>query len=749
MNPLAAVARARRPVVTSCLGGLLAFAVWGLVPVRAQDGPGTEAAVAAGAESETQTVRGVVAFVDPNGAYFQLLVNGSVRGFRVLAPQQPPDFGMEAEVDYQDSTRTNAGWDAAAIRVRGAGTFPVPKKATPDDMMGGRFNTEWVEVEGVVLQAKYAMGVLTVHLAGKGGWGIATVYRWPAAKLGNDWWGAHLRLRGINLGHGQNAFRVHSPDLLTVVKPGLASPFDFPESDPAAVAALPAPSPERVKFPAVVLAYQDGMAFLRSGNTAFQADILYPFDPRQDPSGYFLDTPKIPYLDRGDQVVITGSPLQVRPWLRMNFSQFRIVKRGGTVAPRQLTLEEVASGKAPNDLVTLRGRLVSVHETPTGNRRRETLELSADGRVIDAIHDSVPGGKLRAFAVDDMVEVTGIVEPAPGTPPWIVRLAKPTDAVSHGMAPEAAAERLRQRLKVGFGSGAALLGLGALFFWRHRRHQVKERRVLEENTILEQRVADRTVELEATREELARALEQERELGELKSRFVTMVSHEFRTPLGVIMSAVELLRHYEERLPEGQKKELLDDIHQSTRGMGGLMEQVLVLGRVEAGTVGYRPGPCDLRTLLEKVSDESLSATDRRCPIRCQIDGELPPCEADETIVRHVVANLLSNAVKYSPAGSEVTLSCRRDEQEAVICVEDRGIGIPAEEQPHLFEAFHRCSNVSEIPGTGLGLVIVKRCVDLHGGRLHVDSAVGRGTAFTVRLPVWRQAPSESGAVGA
>ncbi len=243
-----------------------------------------------------------------------------------------------------------------------------------------------------------------------------------------------------------------------------------------------------------------------------------------------------------------------------------------------------------------------------------------------------------------------------------------------------------------------------------------------------------TVELASAKE---RELAAEREVSELKSRFVTTVSHEFRTPLGITMSAVELLRHYGERLPPEEKTQLLEDIHSSTRNMAGLMEQVLVLGRVDAGKLAFKPGPLDLDTLARKLADESLSATSRKCPIEWSAENDLSGAMADEALLRHILTNLLSNGVKYSPAGAPVIFTGKREGRDAVFTVQDRGIGIPEADLPRLFEAFHRGSNVGEIPGTGLGLVIIKRCADLHGGSIAVQSKPGAGTVFTVRVPAW------------
>jgi signal transduction histidine kinase len=232
-------------------------------------------------------------------------------------------------------------------------------------------------------------------------------------------------------------------------------------------------------------------------------------------------------------------------------------------------------------------------------------------------------------------------------------------------------------------------------------------------------------------------LQIEREVGRLKSSFVSMVSHEFRTPLGITMSAVELLRNYRDRLPSGKQDELLGDIHDSTRQMSDLMEQVLLLGRVEAGKLGCKPAPLDLLALAEKLADETVSATRLKCPVHVRAEGELAGAHADESLVRHILGNLVANAVKYSSPGTPVELLVRRAGDAVELRVRDRGIGIPEADLPQLFQAFSRASNVGDIPGSGLGLVIVKRCADLHGGAITVKSHPGEGTEFTVRLPAF------------
>ena len=283
----------------------------------------------------------------------------------------------------------------------------------------------------------------------------------------------------------------------------------------------------------------------------------------------------------------------------------------------------------------------------------------------------------------------------------------------------------------GLGSGLTAALAGA--WWLQRQVRQRTKALAMSNATLREEVSVR----EKAEADLARALAQERDLSELKNRFVSMVSHEFRTPLGITMSAVELLQHYEDRLPPQEKAQLFEDIHSATKNMAELMEEVLLLGRVDAGKLGFKPTPLDLEAFGNKLTDEALSATNRRCSITWMAENDLSGAHADESLLRHIFTNLLGNGVKYSPAGAAVYFRARREGSMAVFSVQDSGIGIPEEDLPLLFEAFHRASNVDTIPGTGLGLVISKRCVELHRGSIQVNSKTGEGTTFTVRIPAW------------
>lgn len=231
------------------------------------------------------------------------------------------------------------------------------------------------------------------------------------------------------------------------------------------------------------------------------------------------------------------------------------------------------------------------------------------------------------------------------------------------------------------------------------------------------------------------ALEQQKELNTLRSRFVAMTSHEFRTPLSTILSSAELLKYYDERLPKAEKLEIIKTIEDGVQRMKRMLDRVLLLGKVEAHMLEFRPQPVNLLQICQDlVEDTRIHHPLARSEITTDFSQTAADGQFDEKLLRHIFGNLLSNALKYSPQGGSVDFRVVSDAAHTVFEVSDHGIGIPPDEIPHLFESFHRASNVGDIPGTGLGLAIVKNAVDLHGGTIRVASAPGRGTTFTIRL---------------
>jgi signal transduction histidine kinase len=260
-----------------------------------------------------------------------------------------------------------------------------------------------------------------------------------------------------------------------------------------------------------------------------------------------------------------------------------------------------------------------------------------------------------------------------------------------------------------------------------------EQQLRQLNKEIEKRVDERTAELQESNDALRESE------GRYRTVFVNVVSHERRTPLGVIMSSADILESYFERLKPEQRAGYLQDIQHSTKQMTGLMEEVLLLGRVESGKMECRPELIDLNSFCQRLVDEQRSATHEKCPILFTPGPFAGEARGDEGVMRHIFSNLLSNAIKYSSAKSPVHFSVKRDAAKAVFEVREHGIGIPAEDQKRLFEAFHRGQNVGEISGTGLGMVIVKRCIDMHQGTIELTSVVGRGTTFIVQLNLFSQ----------
>jgi PAS domain S-box-containing protein len=235
--------------------------------------------------------------------------------------------------------------------------------------------------------------------------------------------------------------------------------------------------------------------------------------------------------------------------------------------------------------------------------------------------------------------------------------------------------------------------------------------------------------------ELRRALEKERELSHFKSRFITTISHEYRTPLTVIQSSAELLERYEHRWSKEKKLIHFQRIIASTRHLTNLVNDVLFIGQAEMKRLEFNPALLNLEQFCLGLVEELRSSIGNQTTLISNVPSNCTDTYLDEKLVRQILTNLLSNAIKYSPNGGTVRfdLECRKGV--ATFRIQDSGIGIPQEDLSQLFESFYRAGNVGTVPGTGLGLAIVKKCVDLHGGQITVESEVGLGTTFTVMLP--------------
>lgn len=235
-------------------------------------------------------------------------------------------------------------------------------------------------------------------------------------------------------------------------------------------------------------------------------------------------------------------------------------------------------------------------------------------------------------------------------------------------------------------------------------------------------------------QDMRAALVRERELSELKSRFVAVASHEFRTPLAAILSSVELLDDYGSRLSDPDRKEIVGQVKSAVARMNKMVEQVLLTSRLESSRFTFEPAPRSVSELLVQVAAEMDQAEQQASRIAVQCNGVEGLRLVDSKLLTHVLVNLLGNALKYSPPDSPVACVVGAEGDGLTLRVSDQGIGIPDADQPRMFDSFYRGANVGQVQGSGIGLYIVKECVELHQGTIVVESALGKGTTFHLRL---------------
>lgn len=232
-------------------------------------------------------------------------------------------------------------------------------------------------------------------------------------------------------------------------------------------------------------------------------------------------------------------------------------------------------------------------------------------------------------------------------------------------------------------------------------------------------------------------LEREKELNQLKSSFISMTSHEFRTPLTTILGSVELLKYYGDQCPKDKLEKYIQRITQSVQHLNELLDDVLLLSRAEAERQSFHPHPLAIEQFCRDFLEEIQVSDGHHHPVDFDIhcDPSLSEYQqVDEKLLRQVLTNLFTNAFKYSPPQSSVYFQAELGLHEGMFRIQDQGIGIPEEDQPHLFESFYRASNVGNVSGTGLGLAIVHQAVTLHGGWVTVASLPDQGTTFTFTI---------------
>jgi PAS domain S-box-containing protein len=245
---------------------------------------------------------------------------------------------------------------------------------------------------------------------------------------------------------------------------------------------------------------------------------------------------------------------------------------------------------------------------------------------------------------------------------------------------------------------------------------------------LEDKIEERTVELRL-------ALQKEKELVELKTRFVSIASHEFRTPLSSIQFAANFLKQYHHRIEEHERHQKLDNIVSQVEHMTSLLDDVLTYGKSEAGKINLITSNIRLADFVTKISEEVGYTTRNTHKTQLEFHHVPSEIETDEKLLRSILSNLLTNAIKFSPGREKVYLTVEGFGRHVQLIIRDEGIGIPEEELENIFEPFLRGKGVASIPGTGLGLSITKKAVELLGGSLKAESQVDVGTTFSVLIP--------------
>jgi signal transduction histidine kinase len=263
----------------------------------------------------------------------------------------------------------------------------------------------------------------------------------------------------------------------------------------------------------------------------------------------------------------------------------------------------------------------------------------------------------------------------------------------------------------------------ALRYAIERKQSLEGLRKVNEN--LENRVQEYTAELVKAEE-----------INKFKAEFVSMLSHDIRNPLNAILLATGLLQNNDNKLTQEKKTSHLQLIRSAIKNMAHLLDEASLIGKADSGKLQCQLDPLNLELLCRQfVKEIQLNINEKNLTFIFNSIGKFDEELWDEGLLRHILGNLLNNAIKYSLPGGKVLFEVIDRDDSVIFLIQDWGIGIPSEDQTHLFEPFHRANNVDKIPGTGLGLAIAKKCAEAHGGKISVNSEVEVGTTFTVILP--------------
>lgn len=675
------------------------------------------------------TLRGVVTGTDVVRFYLQDETGAiGVTRANVLQPISPGDL-----VEVKGTTSglgAGLGVNGAALTKMSAAPLPKPEGIKADRLENGGAACQRVRLSGSVHEVGLSSGSQVLQVQSSGTSFIAS---FPgdhggaqlALSARKDLLDAVVEVEGVAVPLFSNAgsmkgFRLvmASADHIKVVRAGSDDPFSRPLRTLKSLRESREPENERVRVRGTVNYWSDaGWFHFEDETDVARADNAH-FIPQATGWPYRPDRSE-PMLKPGDIIELVGLPVPNRKGMP-SFSrcEWRVVGQGALPSFEPVSATDIAMGQYEGRAVSLTGRVTDTDvSTDYLGYAIHTLWIESAGAQFTAIYQKRHRATMPVKA-GDYVRLSGSITQSPAilgrSTVFRLNLNQLTDI--HPVPPPPAWKSPVVKRWLAAGAAAAALA----FFWI---------------ISLRRQVAAQTAQLRLNARTLQAQLDQEKELSDMKSRFVFTVSHEFRNPLAVIMSCSDVLQRMRDDLAPEHYQRQIEGIRQSVRRMAAMMEEVLLLGRAEAGQLQCAPEETDLLAFCQKVVDQTCSATAGKCPVRFDPGDMLVPAKVDRSLLQHILTNLLSNAVKYSPAGEPVTLSARHEGGECVFRVADLGVGIPPDDLARIFDPFHRGANVGTTPGTGLGLAIVKRCVTAHGGRIECECPAGGGAIFTVSLP--------------
>ncbi|MES2594788.1 MAG: HAMP domain-containing sensor histidine kinase [Verrucomicrobiota bacterium] len=676
-------------------------------------------------------VRGVVTAMDVVRIYLQDETGaiGIIRA-AVFQPVAPGDL-----VEVKGTTTgqgAGLGLNGLSLVKTAIAAQPVAKAFSAEQLDASESQHQRVRVSGTVHEVGVSSGMLvlqvqsgdTSFMAMWQGYLPNSETRVLAPRM--DLMDADVELVGVAVpqfsqaGY-RNGFRLvmasDDPDHLKVLKKGSSDVFSRPLRTLESFQGMKSHENQRYVIKGVVTYWSDAGWFHVQDETSTvrvnNADLM----PQQIGWLYRSDRSE-PVLVPGDNVEVVGMP-EVKPTGSVSFTRCEWRVTSHTAPPPFLPTSAAAILKGGYDgrSVSVTGRVIDVEVSMDYQGFAvHTLWMESEDVDFSAMVQKRRRGKVSVKA-GDYVRVTGVATTAPnvvGRSPFRINL---NDFTNIHVVPPPPAWRSANVIRWVL-VGAAVLGFGLMWIF-----------------ILRRQVAWQTAQLRRNALQLQEQLDQEKELSEMKSRFVFTVSHEFRNPLAIIMSCSDVLQRAKGKLTPEEHERQISGIQLNVRRMADMMEEVLLLGRAEAGRLPCNPEPVNLQSFCQRLVDQIRSVSDARCPIELSVEKTMPNLMLDTSMLHHILGNLVSNAVKFSPPGLCVDVKVLLDDIGVCFTIHDQGMGVPTMDRPRIFEPFHRGSNVGETAGTGLGLAIAERCARAHGGSITCESDPGDGTTFCVHLP--------------